>query len=78
MYLTEDDIYTYFNNTSALTIHLYLADDCGDVWHDTFTLAQCLQHVFEDEFMYEGRDYAFLTQAEAQYYADNEGIAAQL
>lgn len=76
MYILEDDIIAHFNNTSEETIHLYLADDCGDVWHDTFTLAQCLAHVFEDEFRYEGRDYAFLTQAQAQHYADNEGIAS--
>ena len=76
MYIDEDYIITHFNNTNNTTIHLWLADDCGDVWHDTFTLAQCLEHVFEGEFAYEGRDYAFLTQAEAQYYADNEGIAS--
>ena len=82
-----DDVIKHFKTNSTVTI--WLENDLGDVWDETFTHDEILKQNFNSVYnenvydMFDGDCFihnssgniAFWTQDDAQYYSDNEGMA---
>jgi len=85
-----DDVIKHFETNSTVTI--WLENDFGDVWEETFTRDEILKQNYNSVYdiyvydMFEGDDFvhnssgniAFWQQAHAQYYSENEGMAADV
>jgi len=82
-----EDVVKHFKTNSTVTI--WLEDDWGDVWDETYTQDVILREDYNSVYdivgydMFDGDDFvhnssgniAFWTQADAQAYSENEGMA---